>query len=144
MLVQTYGGVPLDLGAGELKFNTSPVRTSVRNTVPEVYTKAIFPDLLTCHKRFAGCWTFNRYCNQNGSPPVFVKSLPDLCMVAGKPKQYSYLSGSCTGPTLTGMMPHIIFSRLMTWQLPPLIIRGLSALQPTFYDVNVGGNERNK
>ncbi len=46
LLVQTYGGVPLDLGAGELKFNTSPVRVSVRNTVPEVYTKAIFPDLL--------------------------------------------------------------------------------------------------
>ncbi|WP_114778607.1 RagB/SusD family nutrient uptake outer membrane protein [Botryobacter ruber] len=46
MLVQTFGGVPLDLGAGELKFNTNPVRTSVRNTVPEVYTKAIFPDLL--------------------------------------------------------------------------------------------------
>src|SRR5215213_6035107 len=47
LLVQTFGGVPLDLGAGELKFNTSAVRTSVRNTVPEVYTKAIFPDLLT-------------------------------------------------------------------------------------------------
>jgi len=47
MLVQTYGGVPLDLGAGELKFNTSTSRTSKRNTVPEVYTKAIFPDLLT-------------------------------------------------------------------------------------------------
>lgn len=39
-LVQTFGGVPLDLGSGELKFNTSPVRTSARNTVPEVYTKA--------------------------------------------------------------------------------------------------------
>ncbi|WP_318311770.1 RagB/SusD family nutrient uptake outer membrane protein [Flagellimonas crocea] len=47
LLVQTYGGVPLDLGAGELKFNTSTNRGSVRNTVPEVYTKAIFPDLLT-------------------------------------------------------------------------------------------------
>jgi len=47
MLVQTFGGVPLDLGAGELKFNTSTARTSVRNTVPEVYTRAIFPDLLT-------------------------------------------------------------------------------------------------
>jgi hypothetical protein len=45
-LVQTFGGVPLDLGAGELKFNNNPVRTSVRNTVPEVYTKAIFPDLI--------------------------------------------------------------------------------------------------
>lgn len=44
-LVQTFGGVPLDLGSGELKFNTSATRISTRNTVPEVYTKAIFPDL---------------------------------------------------------------------------------------------------
>lgn len=46
MLVQTYGGVPLDLGSGELKFNVVASRISVRNTVPEVYTKAIFPDLV--------------------------------------------------------------------------------------------------
>jgi hypothetical protein len=46
LLVQTFGGVPLDLGSGELAFNTTPSRTSVRNTVPEVYTTAIFPDLL--------------------------------------------------------------------------------------------------
>jgi starch-binding outer membrane protein, SusD/RagB family len=45
LLVKTFGGVPLDLGSGELKFNVSQIRTSVRNTVPEVYTKAIFPDL---------------------------------------------------------------------------------------------------
>jgi len=45
LLVQTYGGVPLDLGSGELAFNTSTFRGSVRNTVPEVYTKAILPDL---------------------------------------------------------------------------------------------------
>jgi hypothetical protein len=45
MLVQTFGGVPLDLGSGVLKFNTSAVRVSARNTVPEVYTKAIFPDM---------------------------------------------------------------------------------------------------
>lgn len=47
LLVQTFGGVPLDLGTGELKFNISTSRTSVRNTVPEVYTKAVFPDLKT-------------------------------------------------------------------------------------------------
>ena len=46
LLTQTFGGVPLDLGSGELKFNISPLRTSVRNTVAEVYTRAIFPDLL--------------------------------------------------------------------------------------------------
>ncbi len=46
-LVRTFGGVPLDFGSGILAFNATPSRTSVRNTVPEVYTKAIFPDLLT-------------------------------------------------------------------------------------------------
>ncbi len=46
MMVQTYGGVPLDLGSGELKFNISVALTSKRNTVPEVYTRCIFPDLL--------------------------------------------------------------------------------------------------
>lgn len=46
LLVQTFGGVPLDLGAGVLKFNTTPSRVSVRNTVPEVYTIGIFPDLI--------------------------------------------------------------------------------------------------
>lgn len=45
-LVRTFGGVPLDFGSGELKFNATPSRTSVRNTVPEVYTRAIFPDLV--------------------------------------------------------------------------------------------------
>lgn len=45
-LVQTFGGVPLDLGSGDLAFNTSTVRGSKRNTVTEVYTKAIFPDLI--------------------------------------------------------------------------------------------------
>ena len=45
MLVQTFGAVPLDLCSGDLAFNTTPSRNSVRNTVPEVYTKAIFPDL---------------------------------------------------------------------------------------------------
>ena len=44
ILVQTYGGVPLDLGNGKLKFNTTTNRTSVRNTVPEVY-EVIFADL---------------------------------------------------------------------------------------------------
>lgn len=46
-LIQTFGGVPLDLGAGELAFNNKAIRESVRNTVPEVYTRAIFPDLKT-------------------------------------------------------------------------------------------------
>ncbi|MDR0892377.1 MAG: RagB/SusD family nutrient uptake outer membrane protein [Mediterranea sp.] len=45
LLVQTFGGVPLDLGAGIHKLNITTSRFSVRNTVPEVYTQSIFPDL---------------------------------------------------------------------------------------------------
>ncbi len=45
-LVRTFGGVPLDLGAGVLTFNTSTSRGSVRNTVPEVYSIGIFEDLV--------------------------------------------------------------------------------------------------
>lgn len=44
-LVRTFGGVPLDLGAGELHSNDAPKRTSVRNTVDEVYERAVFTDL---------------------------------------------------------------------------------------------------
>jgi hypothetical protein len=48
LLATTFGGAPLDLGSGELEFNETPNTASVRNTVAEVYTKAIFPDLLHC------------------------------------------------------------------------------------------------
>ena len=44
-LVQTFGGVPLDLGSGELEFNSTPSRMSTRSTVDEVYEKCIIPDL---------------------------------------------------------------------------------------------------
>jgi hypothetical protein len=44
-LVRTFGGVPLDLGGGELHSNNAPKRTSVRNTVDEVYERAVFKDL---------------------------------------------------------------------------------------------------
>ena len=37
LLVQTFGGVPLDLGAGDLVFNTNPVRTSVIYTVDVLF-----------------------------------------------------------------------------------------------------------
>ncbi|MDR0756656.1 MAG: RagB/SusD family nutrient uptake outer membrane protein [Tannerella sp.] len=43
-LVQMFGGCPLDLGSGELKFNTTPNRMSTRNSVAEVYA-AILADM---------------------------------------------------------------------------------------------------
>lgn len=43
-LVTMFGGVPLDLGSGPLKFTTTPTTTSVRNTAIEVF-EAIVADL---------------------------------------------------------------------------------------------------
>lgn len=44
LLVQTYGGVPLDLGSGNLKFNAAPSTYSHRTPVDSVYEQCIFPD----------------------------------------------------------------------------------------------------
>ena len=44
-LVQTFGGVPLDLGSGNLKFNSAPSTYSRRAPVDSVYEQCIFPDL---------------------------------------------------------------------------------------------------
>lgn len=41
LLVQFYGGIPLDLGSGENEYNTLPNRKSVRNTVEETYASII-------------------------------------------------------------------------------------------------------
>lgn len=59
-MVQMFGGVPLDLGTGELKFNTNPTTLSKRNTEEEVYT-AIIADMkyaaehLPINPRLPGC-----------------------------------------------------------------------------------------
>ena len=70
---------------------------SVQDIDTQYRTRGLYqshiPGPADSRKRFAGCRAFNRHCNQNGCTPVFGKSLPDLCMVAAKPKQHSYLSG---------------------------------------------------
>ncbi len=59
-MVQMYGGLPLDLGSGKLKFNTTPTTTSNRNTQEEVYS-AIIEDMkfaaekLPISPRLEGC-----------------------------------------------------------------------------------------
>ena len=60
ILVQMYGGLPLDLGSGSLKYNTTPTTLSARNTTEEVY-QAIIADLqhaeeyLPVEPRLPGC-----------------------------------------------------------------------------------------
>ncbi|MDR3189565.1 MAG: RagB/SusD family nutrient uptake outer membrane protein [Prevotellaceae bacterium] len=134
LLVQTFGDVPLDLGSGELKFNTTPSRFSTRNKTEDVYTKAIFPDLqaaveglpetpreVTATNKIAArhflakaYLTYAWWLERNG------KTDP-----AGKtPAQYYQLAYDVALEAIKNPTPF--------------------ALQPTFYDVNVATNDYNK
>lgn len=142
LLVQTFGGVPLDLGAGELRFNSSTNRTSVRNTVPEVYTKAIFPDLLTA-----------------------INDLPETGRVTGgvtKTLARLYLSKAYltyawwlenpnnipTYPETARVDPDGHDANYYYQQAYDVAIAGIEnpgpfGLQPTYYDIHLGSNDRN-
>ena len=141
-LVQTFGGVPLDLGSGELAYNTTPARTSVRNTVPEVYTKAIFPDLLTA-----------------------VEVLPDQPRVTGgvtKTLARLYLAKAyltygwwlenpndiptypeCERTDPDGHDANWYFQEAYDYAIEGINNPGPYSLQEYYYDINEGSNDRN-
>ena len=138
ILVQTYGGVPLDLGAGELKFNTSTTRTSVRNTVPEVYA-AIFADLEkavadlpenprltgTATKNLARLYLSKAYLTYGWwlENPNNIPTYPECSRDASQANSY--------------------FQKAYDTAMAAINNPGPYALQPTFYDVNVATNDRN-
>ena len=140
LLVQTYGGVPLDLGAGELKFNTSTVRTSVRNTVPEVYEKCIFPDLEkaladlpesprltgTVTKNVARLYLAKAYLTYAWwlENPNNIPTYPECSRNAGEAQSY--------------------FKKAYDMAKQAIANPGPYGLQPTFYDVNAAEQDRNK
>ena len=138
ILVQTYGGVPLDLGAGELKFNTSTTRTSVRNTVPEVYA-AIFADLEkavtdlpenprltgTATKNLARLYLSKAYLTYAWwlENPNNIPTYPECTRESGQAQSY--------------------FQKAYDTAMQAINNPGPYALQHTFYDVNVATNDRN-
>ena len=139
LLVQTFGGVPLDLGAGELKFNTSTSRTSVRNTVAEVYTKCIFPDLekavaeLPENPRLTGTVTKNvarLYLSKAYltyawwlENPNNVPTYPECARNSSEANSYFQKAYATATEAINNPGPY--------------------KLQTTFYDVNVATNDRN-
>ena len=140
ILVQTYGGVPLDLGAGELKFNTSTIRSSVRNTVPEVYEKCIFPDLEkavndlpdnprmtgTAAKNLARLYLAKAYLTYGWwlENPNNIPTYPECSRDAGQAQSYFQKAWDTAKAAIDAPGPY--------------------GLMPTFYDVNVAKNDRNK
>ncbi|MEA1848712.1 MULTISPECIES: RagB/SusD family nutrient uptake outer membrane protein [Chryseobacterium] len=142
MLVQTYGGVPLDLGSGELKFNTAPVATSTRNTVPEVYSKVIFPDLkkavdnLPISPRVTGGVT------KNAARLFLAKAYLTYGWWLQNPNNIpTYPETPRTDPD--GHNAQWYFQQAYDVAMAGITNPAPYSLQATFYDVNVGSNDRN-
>ena len=126
ILVQTYGGVPLDLGAGELKFN-------------EVYTKCIFPDLEkavqnlpdnprltgTATKNLARLYLSKAYLTYAWwlENPNNIPTFPECTRDASQAQSYFQKAYDMAKQAIDNPGPY--------------------KLQPTFYDVNVATNDRN-
>ncbi|RNI28368.1 RagB/SusD family nutrient uptake outer membrane protein [Rufibacter immobilis] len=141
-LVQTFGGVPLDLGAGELKFNTNPVRTSVRNTVPEVYTKAIFPDLLTAVNDLPSSPRVTGGATKTLARLYLAKAYLTYAWWLENPNNIpTYPETPRTDPD--GHNAQWYFQQAYDVATAGIENPGPFRLQETFYDVNLGSNDRN-
>jgi hypothetical protein len=143
MLVQTFGGVPLDLGAGELKFNTAPSRTSVRNTVPEVYTKAIFPDLLQAITDLPDAPRVTGAATKTLARLYLAKAYLTYAWWLQNPNSIpTYPEAARTDPG--GHDAAWYFQEAYNVAVQAIDNPGPFALENTFYDLHRGGNDRNK
>jgi len=143
LLVQTFGGVPLDLGSGELKFNTLAVRTSVRNTVPEVYTRAIFPDLLQAVTDLPETSRFTGTVNKTVARLVLAKAYLTYAWWLENPAGIpTYPDAPRTDPD--GLDADDYFQ--LAYDVATTAINNhptTIGLLTNYYDVNRGSNDRN-
>jgi len=142
LLVQTFGGVPLDLGAGELKFNTSPVRVSTRNTVPEVYTKAIFPDLIKAVNDLPADPRVTGGATQTLARLYLAKAYLTYGWWLQNPNNIpTYPASDRVDPD--GHDAQWYFQQAYNVATTAIDNPGPFGLQPTYYDVNWAPNDRN-
>lgn len=143
LLVQTYGGVPLDLGSGELAFNINPKTTSTRNTVPEVYTKAIFPDLVKAIDNLPTNPRVTGGVTKNVARLYLSKAYLTYGWWLQNPNSIpTYPEASRTDPD--GHNAQWYFQKAYDIALDGINNPGQYTLMPTYYDVNRGDNDRNK
>lgn len=143
LLVQTFGGVPLDLGAGELKFNTNPSRVSVRNTVPEVYTKGIFPDLLQALNDLPETPRVTGAVTKTAARLYLAKAYLTYGWWLQNPNNIpTYPEAPRTDPD--GLTAQAYFQKAYDIAVQAIDNPGPFGLESTFYDVHVAGNDRNK
>ncbi|PRD47832.1 RagB/SusD family nutrient uptake outer membrane protein [Sphingobacterium haloxyli] len=142
MLVQTFGGVPLDLGAGELKFNTSTFRGSVRNTVPEVYTKAVFPDLKQAVDDLPEVGRVTGGVTKTLARLYLAKAYLTYAWWLENPDNIpTYPATARTDPD--GHSAQYYFQQAYDVAVEAIDNPGSHGLQETYYDVNLAPNDRN-
>ena len=142
-LVQTFGGVPLDLGAGEMKFNTAPTRVSVRNTVPDVYTKAIFPDLKTAIENLPEKGRVTGGVTKTLARLVLAQAYLTYGWWLENPKNIpTYPECQRTDPD--GHDAAWYFQQAYNVAIEGIQNPGPFGLMDTYYDVNLAENDRNK
>jgi hypothetical protein len=144
LLVQTFGGVPLDLGSGELKFNVSQARTSVRNTVPEVYTKAIFPDLKKALEDLPDAPRVTGAVTKTVARLHLAKAYLTYGWWLQNPNNIpTYPEAPRTDPD--GHDAQWYFQQAYDMSLEGIDNAGINyGLMPTFYELHLGNNDRNK
>ncbi|RZK34835.1 MAG: RagB/SusD family nutrient uptake outer membrane protein, partial [Pedobacter sp.] len=143
LLVQTFGGVPLDLGAGELKFNTNPVRTSIRNTVPVVYTKAVFPDLIQAVADLPATARVTGGLTKTLARLYLAKAYLTYGWWLQNPNNIpTYPAANRTDPD--GHDAAYYFQQAYDVATTGIENPGAYGLVDTYYDVNLGSNDRNK
>lgn len=143
MLVQTFGGVPLDLGSGELKFNVSTSRFSARNTVPEVYTKAIFPDLVIAINDLPDAGRVTGGITKTAARLFLAKAYLTYGWWLENPKNIpTYPEAARTD--LDGHDAQWYYQQAYNVATTAIDNPGSFGLQQTYYDVNLAQNDRNK
>jgi hypothetical protein len=143
LLVQTFGGVPLDLGSGELMFNTTPVRVSVRNTVPEVYTKAIFPDLVKAVNDLPEAPRVTGAVTKTVARLFLAKAYLTYAWWLENPNNIpTYPQADRVDPD--GHNAQWYFQQAYDVAVSAINNPGPYGLMATFYDVNLAQNDRNK
>ena len=141
-LVQTFGGVPLDLGAGELKFNINATRTSTRNTVPEVYTKAVFPDLKIAIEQLPDAGRVTGGVTKTAARLVLAKAYLTYGWWLQNPNNIpTYPTCDRTDPD--GHDAAWYFQQAYDVAVTAIENPGPFGLQESFWMVNAGPNDRN-
>lgn len=142
-LVQNFGGVPLDFGSGELAFNISPVRTSVRNTVPEIYTKAIFPDLLIAVNDLPATGRLTGALTKTAARLYLAKAYLTYAWWLENPNSIPTYP-TCTRTDPDGHPASWYYQQAYDIALAAIADPGPFGLCATYYDVNLATNDRNK